>query len=119
MMTTFDRPIPFTAFGKRNVTNAPAQSLILMNHPFVIQQAEVMANMVMATKQTLEERVDLIYRRAFSRKPTEEEIVQAKTFVQTLARHHHVSDKEILNELQVWKDYCHSIFNSKEFIFLI
>lgn len=120
MMVTFDRPLPFTAFGKRNVTNVPAQALVLMNNPFVIQQAELMAKSIVAhAKLGIEERFDLIYRRAFSRKPTKEEIAQAKIFLLSLAKLHKVNDSDILNELIVWKDYCHSIFNSKEFIFLI
>ena len=32
-------PVPFTAFGRRNVSNVPAQSLSLMNDPFVAEQA--------------------------------------------------------------------------------
>jgi hypothetical protein len=42
-LTTFDTPIPFTTFGKRAQSNVPAQSLILMNDPFVIEQAKAWA----------------------------------------------------------------------------
>ena len=34
----FDAPIPFTAFGRRSVSNVPAQALALMNDPFVAAQ---------------------------------------------------------------------------------
>src|SRR5213078_908984 len=40
MMLAFDTPIPFTTIGRRNVSNVPAQALILMNDPFVVAQAK-------------------------------------------------------------------------------
>lgn len=119
MMLTFDRPVPFTTFGKRNTTNVPAQSLILMNDPFVIQQAEVMARQVMQTNKQEEDRFHWIYLRAFSRAATPDEISQAKEFITRLAQLHGVADEEIATSMIVWKDYCHTIFNSKEFIYLI
>ncbi|MBI4662665.1 MAG: DUF1553 domain-containing protein [Verrucomicrobia bacterium] len=38
-MRTFDAPVPLTTVGRRTVSNVPAQSLILMNDPFVVGQA--------------------------------------------------------------------------------
>ena len=43
MMLAFDTPIPFNCMGRRNVSNVPAQALILMNDPFVVEQAKVWA----------------------------------------------------------------------------
>ncbi|MBK8778523.1 MAG: DUF1553 domain-containing protein [Saprospiraceae bacterium] len=119
MMLTFDRPVPFTTFGNRNISNVPAQSLILLNDPFVIQQAEEMACWIIDSDLNFEERVETIYYRAFARKPSTSEIDQAKSFLFSLAQMHKVPDKDILLDLKVWKDYCHSIFNIKEFIYLI
>lgn len=120
MMTTFDRPTPFTTFGKRNVTNVPAQSLILMNDPFVIDQSERMAsNLLRYKKLTLDARIQWIYLRAFARQATPVEVEKAKGFITILAKTHKVNDKNVMTDLRVWKDYCHSIFNLKEFIYLI
>jgi hypothetical protein len=119
-MLTFDRPIPFSTFGKRNVTNVPAQSLILMNDPFVAQQAEIMAkSLVGNTDASVEERLQRIYVQALSRKASGEEIKQAKVFVQQLAAAYEVKEQDILTSTAIWKDYCHSVFNLKEFIYLI
>jgi hypothetical protein len=117
MMLTFDQPVPSTTFGKRNATNVPAQSLILMNNPFVIQQAEVMALNGMKVSEA--ERFNWIYLRAFSRAPKAEELVAAKSFIRHLAQLHDVKEADIATSLKVWKDYCHTIFNTKEFIYLI
>ncbi|MEX0288372.1 MAG: PSD1 and planctomycete cytochrome C domain-containing protein [Flavobacteriaceae bacterium] len=120
MMITFDRPIPFSTFGKRNVTNVPAQSLIIMNDPFVASQAELMAKKVLSQPAlNLDQRIDWIYQRAFSRKPTTEEIEKARTFISMLEQEHQEGEEQLTRELLVWKSYCHSIFNLKEFIFLI
>jgi len=120
MMLTFDRPIPFTTFGKRNITNVPAQSLILMNDPFVILQAEVMAKeLIKQGLLTLDQRVVWIFKRTFSREPSQQEINNAKSFLMRIAEMHDVKENDILVSLDVWRDYCHSVFNLKEFIYLI
>jgi len=120
MMLTFDRPIPFTTFGKRNVTNVPAQSLILMNDTFVILQAETMAKKIIEQPLlSLEERVTWVYKRAFARMPTPQELTEAKAFMYLIAGMHGVREQDILTAPDVWKDYCHSVFNTKEFIYLI
>ncbi len=120
MMLTFDRPIPFSTFGKRNVTNVPAQSLILMNDPFIIHQAEIMAKDVIdQTKQSRDKKLEYIYLKALSRKPSEEEITKANEFLKQLAQTHGVESSAIDTDLNIWKDFCHSVFNLKEFIYLI
>ncbi len=120
MMLTFDRPIPFTTFGKRNETNVPAQSLFLMNDPFVDQQAEMMAKQLTALPSLDEEaRIQWVYQRAFAREVRPEEVQQAQAFLHQQAKAHEVSPGEIPDSVAVWKDYCHTIFNMKEFIYLI
>ena len=120
MMTTFDRPIPFSTFGKRDVSNVPSQSLILMNDPFVAQQAEVMAKKITSLKEyTFKDKVDWIYIRSFSRKPTANELKKANEFFNLLKSMEHPTENRLDKETSIWKDYCHSIFNLKEFIYLI
>ncbi len=40
MFLAFDAPVPFSCMGRRNASNVPAQALILLNDPLVVQQAE-------------------------------------------------------------------------------
>ncbi|PHN06009.1 PSD1 and planctomycete cytochrome C domain-containing protein [Flavilitoribacter nigricans] len=138
MMLTFDFPVPFSTFGNRNVSNVPAQSLNLMNDPFVQEQAEVWAQQILDREATFEERLDGIYRKAFARPPTEAEIEKARSFfaeqaalyqeVETqersdstgLASQEVAPDTEPKDpQLQTWADFCQVIFNIKEFIFLL
>lgn len=120
MMTTFDRPIPFSTFGKRDVTNVPSQSLIIMNDPFVAEQAEQMAKKLLTQNGlTFEEKITWIYIRSFSREPSTEELEDAKEFIALLEKLELQNESEGDDELNLWKQYCHSIFNLKEFIYLI
>tara|TARA_R100000935_G_C2842085_1_gene172109 strand:- start:1706 stop:4681 length:2976 start_codon:yes stop_codon:yes gene_type:complete len=120
MMTTFDRPIPFSTFGSRNVTNVPSQSLILMNDPLVEQQAEIMAGKLLEKGLvSFEEKVQWIYIQAFSRLATSEELEKASNFFDMLRTMEGKADASDNQELALWKEYCHSIFNLKEFIYLI
>ena len=50
MLLTFDMPIPFNSIGRRNVSNVPAQALILMNDPFVVGQTELWAKRLCAAE---------------------------------------------------------------------
>ncbi|MEM9141704.1 MAG: PSD1 and planctomycete cytochrome C domain-containing protein [Bacteroidota bacterium] len=120
MMTTFDRPIPFTTFGRRDVTNVPAQSLILMNDPFVIEQAAIMAQKVLAQEDlSFDQKIEWVYLRTFSRKPTEKEIDNASQFMATVKAMKEQANRDEKEDLDIWKEYCHSLFNLKEFIYLI
>ena len=118
-MSAFDRPIPFTTFGKRTVTNVPAQALILMNDPFIHNQAAVMVKKMNEKGVSgFTARIQWIYQRAFSRNPSEEEIISARSFYESLKKKHQGKDKNLLDEM-IWKDFIHTHFNLKEFIYLI
>ncbi len=114
MMLAFDTPIPFNAIGKRSVSNVPAQALILMNDPFVLEQAEKFATRVVSESESSNDRIEFIYRNAFSRMPLADEIERAELFLKT----HAVSLGVGADSPEVWKDFCHVVFNIKEFIYL-
>ena len=79
-MTAFDRPIPFSTVGKRDVTNVPSQSLILMNDPFVIGQAEIMAKKLLQQKQlSFDQKIEWVYMHSFSRKPQKMKLKMRKS----------------------------------------
>lgn len=121
MMTAFDRPTPFTTFGKRDVTNVPAQSLFLMNDPFIAEQAGLMANELLENKQLSEnEKIVEAYLRAFSRPPTESEINKGLAFLKETKAVVSIDPEDEENvDLTVWKEYCHALFNMKSFIYLL
>ena len=115
MMLAFDTPIPFNTMGRRNVSNVPAQALILMNDPFVVEQAKLWAQRLPANSETTQ-RVRQMYLAAFSRPPTPEEITDANTFLAEQRALHGAKDPK--GDERAWADFAHVLFNVKEFIYL-
>ena len=81
-LSAFDAPVPFRATGRREATNVPAQSLLMMNDSLVIQSATELANRV--ESQNDNDRVGQMWRRALGRVPTEAEKKAAIAFVSGL-----------------------------------
>jgi len=114
MMLAFDTPIPFNAIGKRSVSNVPAQALILMNDPLVLQQSKMFARRVVGERKDVDERIEFVYLNALSRKPDDGELQKSKAFIESHANRLKLdSDSE-----KVWTEFCHVVFNVKEFIWL-
>lgn len=107
-MLAFDTPSPFSTMGRRTVSNVPAQALILMNDPFVHQQAERWGKRVLAEPGDTESRIRQMYLSAFARMPTVAELRETSEFVQSRGANHPKS----------WSDLAHVLFNVKEFIYL-
>lgn len=114
MLLAFDTPIPFSTVGRRQVSNVPAQALILMNDPFVHQQASVWAKATLARPGTNEERVRGMYLDAFGRPATTDEVAACVEFVTEQATR--LGAK--LNDVKPWSDLAHTLFNTKEFVYL-
>ena len=120
MMLAFDMPIPFSAFGARNVSNVPAQSLTMLNDEFVAEQSRVWGISLMTQPHPdMKSRIEHVYRKAFSRLPDSEELAEAESFLIAEAEYLGIPREDIMVTPEVWIEYCHVIFNQKEFIFLI
>jgi hypothetical protein len=115
MMLAFDTPIPFNAVGRRNVSNVPAQALILMNDPFVVKQAKLWSQRTPSNTEP-SQRVRQMYLTAFSRPPTPEEITDANTFLAEQRALYGMKDPK--GDERAWADFAHVLFNVKEFIYL-
>ena len=119
MMLAFDMPQPFNAIGRRTVSNVPAQALILMNDPLVIQQAGHWAKRMLDKKDmTDEQRIDRIYRTAFGRSASKKETATALTFLDSQGDLYALPAEQRRKSVQTWTDLCHVIFNVKEFLFI-
>lgn len=115
----FDLPAPLQTRGNRDVTNVPSQSLALLNEPFVIGQARFWAEQLVATKDdALDARLSAMFLRAFARPPSAEELKRWHALAAGLAAQHHVAEPDLLASVEVWKDIAHTIFNTKEFLYL-
>jgi hypothetical protein len=104
LLLAFDTPIPFSTVGRRTVSNVPAQALILLNDPFVHQQAGLWAKRVLAEAETFDDRLSRMYLAAYGRTPAPSEAAACREFIGG-------SDA-------AWVNLAHALFNAKEFIFL-
>jgi hypothetical protein len=114
MLLAFDMPIPFSTFGRRNVSNVPAQALVLMNDPFVVAEATRWSQRVLAI-ESFEERLKQMYLTAFARLPLREETIAAREFIESESR---LIAEAGGNEARVWADFAHALLNSKEFLYV-
>jgi hypothetical protein len=111
LITTFDGPKPFTTVGRRDATNVPAQSLTLLNSPFVIDTAKQWAK-TLDPKQAEAAKVDALFIQALARPATPAEHDAAKRYLADLKATY--ADKPA----QVWPDFAQSVLNLKEFLYL-
>jgi hypothetical protein len=109
-LLAFDTPIPFSTVGRRTVSNVPAQALILLNDPFVHEQAAVWAKAVAQEAGTDAAKIERMYLRAFGRPPVEQEGESCLAFL------HSQSSTE--PSVDAWTSLAHTLFNLKEFIFV-
>ncbi len=107
MLLAFDFPAPASTMGRRNVSNVPAQGLTMLNDPFVLGQAKLWADRILASGKTTGERLDFAYVSASARPPIDTERSDAEAF---LAGHE--------DDAHAWADLAHVLFNVKEFLFL-
>ncbi len=119
LLEVFDAPKPSTTRGRRDVTNIPAQSLALLNDPFVVSQAARWADRALADGAIApRDRVIRMFRRALGRVPDAEETDMLMTSLAAFARERGLARRGWLGSRDLWADYAQSLFNLKEFIYL-
>ena len=105
-LSAFNLPGGKITQGRRDTSNSPAQSLALLNDPFVRHQSSLWGKRIATLEATDEQRVEHMYREALARRPTAEELSRALAFL---------NDQR---EKEPWLALAHAIFNMKEFIYL-
>jgi hypothetical protein len=97
----------------------PAQSLTMMNSPFVIEQSRKWSQRLVADAgESRRDQVEEVFLRALGRAPTAEEREKAESFLTTLAEEHGVAREDIQTNARVWQDFAQAVFNFKEFIYI-
>ncbi len=86
MLKVFDFASPLASASHRAETTIPQHSLFVMNHPFVIERAKVIADKVrpaQADKELVNRGINSIFRRMLGRMPKPEERQAAMAFITT------------------------------------
>ncbi|MBA63318.1 MAG: hypothetical protein CMJ76_13255 [Planctomycetaceae bacterium] len=118
-LATFNSPNPKIPTGARDVTNTPAQALTLLNHPFATEVARQWGEQVLTRKDTEPlARLEAMLERALSRSISSAELSEWESTLFKLANLRNVPENEIMKNQELWSDIAHTIFNTKEFIYL-
>ncbi len=115
-LMVWDYPPPATTMGRRSSSNVPAQSLALMNDPFVRELAQRWAQRLEQSdgsggRPQSERVVKQLWWTAFARAPRPDEVEQALAFLEA-------GQAAGQARMDTLAELCHVVFNLKEFVFL-
>lgn len=113
MLLVFDFPVPMGTMGRRTISNVPAQALTLMNDPFVLDQAARWAHRLLAEYEDDEQRMVALTETAWGYPPNSVQLQQYREFLQRQRALDSGGDPTA-----AWRDLCHTLFNTKQFIYL-
>jgi hypothetical protein len=103
MFETFDHPDMNLSAGQRNVSTVPTQALTLLNNPFVVRQAALLAERISAQAPgDLHKQIDLGYLYGLARNPSD---LERSLAVATIKAGSLV-------------DFTHVLFNMNEFLYM-
>jgi hypothetical protein len=140
MFGTFDFANPDMTTGERMLTTVPQQALFMMNSPFVIEQVKnLLARPDFPKAGIDEDKVRFIFRAAFQRQPTAQELVLARNFLSddppeipdpaltpepgddATTRARKATALKALQptqQLSVWERYTQTVLETNELVFL-
>jgi hypothetical protein len=107
LLTLFDFPDPSLIIGERATTTVPAQALYLMNNPFVLRQAEALADRLLAGAGDDPGRLARAYQLCYARPPSDEELKSAQKFIEDYGKKQ--------TSRSAWAALCQALFVSAEF----
>jgi len=137
LLLTFDTPIPFSTVGRRNVTTVPAQSLALMNDPFIHEQVERWAERHCTAAESeagaaraaspdggtdpavaVDARIELLFLEAVGRPPTAEERAIARGYITEESESLGLTGTALLRDPRPWRALGHALLNTKGFLYI-
>lgn len=117
-LAVFNQPIPKQTVGRRDVTNVPEQALVLLNDPFVIDQARFWSMRLVADDSTCpRQRIERMLEAALGRPADEIQVGGLLRLVQRSAELRGNAG-DLMKSPVVWQDAAHAVFNLKEFIYV-
>ena len=112
VLEPFDLPQMTPNCEKRAVSTAAPQSLLMMNNPFVIQQAEQLASQVREKAgEDPAARVNLAWRSVFSRTPTESDLQSGVEFL-------NLPDATPEEQSVALNHFCQALLSSNRFLYV-
>ena len=126
ILAVFDFADPDLVVGRRPVTNVPAQALLLLNSPFVMEQAEIAADRVRSSSPVKDGEespdtasiIERTYELILSRRPDATEIARAEEFLEAATRSDDAAADNRKGDTKVMTplgQLIHTLFASVEF----
>jgi hypothetical protein len=112
VLTLFDAADPSLVVGSRDATTVATQALFMMNSPFVQQNAQKLAERLLAqTGASDADRVAMAYELTLSRLPSQSELNRALIFL----REYEPTASGTNKTADAWTGLCQVLFGSAEF----
>ena len=100
--------------GRRDVTNVPAQALLLMNSQFVNEMSQHWGSRLIGDLSAHpEERIANMFLSAFGRQPSQAELSRWSAAALEFSD----GKEPLMKDHQVWSQLAHAMFNAKEFLY--
>lgn len=117
MFEVFDFPDPNIQTGARNESTIASQALLLMNHPFVIEQSRLAAeNLLQSGPSATEQRIDQAFRQVLGRSPSDAEmLLMGEPLIEAIDGEKASDDEKTLDR---WTSLYHLLFQSVDFRYL-
>lgn len=112
--------------GRRDITNAPAQALIMLNDPLVVQMASHWADQLLRDEcDSVQQRITRMFVTALARPPSTAELQRWSVALSAFASdipsddqtQRLASEAALMSDQAAWAELAHAMFNSQEFIY--
>lgn len=118
LLALFDGADPNATTPTRDATTVPTQALFWMNAPLVHEQSLGFADQLLAEPNPAA-RIELAYRRAFGRWPTNTETAEATAYLARCEAAVATTDLPAdQRRRQSWASFCRTLFSANEFLFV-
>jgi hypothetical protein len=124
LLDAFDLPEGFSSTSERNVTTTSTQALLLVNGQWTLERAAALARRSQDIED-LPKRVERVYKIVYGRPAEEDELAAALEFLNpTTASGPNpsvlpgLSSGGPVDSATAWRDFCHVLLNSNEFLYV-
>jgi hypothetical protein len=118
-LMAFDLPDALRPLGQRNSSTLPSQSLFLLNSPFLIEQAQHLADRLLTAlpseNATPPEQIHWLFQTVFNRAATPQEQEQATRLLTELQPTSSPADNSNADHSQNWNLLCQALLAASEF----
>jgi hypothetical protein len=95
-----------SSVGQRNVSTVAPQALYLLNHPFVVEQAQAAAERTLAQAGSNDERITAAFERTLGRAPSTRELEKCRQFLGSES------------SLEQWAEFQQTLFDCLDFRYI-